>query len=77
MFQVKPFHQPGPTPLSQVNTITLVPLPSASPKLNPVERIWLYQRERHPSRRVLNDYNALLETVCGVWTDASTRQAPS
>ncbi len=54
-----------------------MPLPSASPKLNPMERIWLYRRERYPSRRVLNDYNALLEAVCGVWTDSSTRQAPS
>ncbi len=65
--QVNPLKQHGPTPSSQVNTITLVPLPSASPKLNPVERIWRYRRERYPSRRVLNDYDALLEAVCGAW----------
>jgi len=37
-------------------TITLLPLPPASPQLNPVERVWLYQRERYLSHRVLNDY---------------------
>jgi transposase len=47
--------------------ITLLPLPSASPELNPVERIWLYLRERHLSHRVLNDYNALLEATCRAW----------
>ena len=30
-------------------TVTLLPLPSASPALNPVERIWLYLRERYLS----------------------------
>ncbi len=47
--------------------ITLLPLPSASPELNPVERIWLYLRERYLSHRVLDDYNALLEATCRAW----------
>src|SRR4051812_45368862 len=33
--------------------VTLPPLPTASPELNPVERIWLYLRERYLSHRVL------------------------
>ena len=33
--------------------ITLLPLPAASPQLNPVERVWLYLRERWLSHRVL------------------------
>jgi transposase len=48
-------------------SITLLPLPSASPELNPVERVWLYLRERYLSHRVLNDYKAVLEAVCRAW----------
>jgi hypothetical protein len=47
--------------------ITLLPLPSASPQLNPVERVWLYLRERYLSHRVLDDYGAVLEAVCRAW----------
>jgi transposase len=47
--------------------ITLLPLPSASPELNPVERIWLYLRERYLSHRVLDDYEAVLEAACRAW----------
>jgi transposase len=49
------------------DTITLLPLPSASPQLNPVERVWLYLRERYLSHRVLDDYDAVLEAVCHAW----------
>jgi transposase len=53
--------------LNLPRNITLLPLPSASPELNPVERIWLYLRERYLSHRVLDDYNALLEATCRAW----------
>ena len=36
--------------------ITLVPLPPYSPELNPVERVWLFLRERFLSLRVFKDY---------------------
>ena len=48
-------------------TITLLPLPPASPQLNPVERVWLYLRERYLSHRVLEDYEAVLDAVCRAW----------
>jgi len=47
--------------------VTLLPLPSASPELNPVERIWLYLRERYLSHRMLDDYEAVLEATCRAW----------
>ena len=47
--------------------ITLVPLPPYSPELNPVERIWLYLRERWLSHRVLADYDAIVEVCCRAW----------
>ncbi len=47
--------------------ITLLPLPSASAQLNPIERIWLYLRERYLSHRVLADYDAILTATCRAW----------
>jgi hypothetical protein len=47
--------------------VTLLPLPSASPELNPMERIWLYLRERYLSHRMLDDYDALLNATCQAW----------
>ena len=48
-------------------TVTLLPRPSASPALNPVERIWLYLRERYLSHRVLDNYEAVLHATCRAW----------
>jgi hypothetical protein len=44
--------------------VPLVPLPPYSPELNPVERVWLYLRERFPSLRVLADYRAVVDACC-------------
>jgi putative transposase len=46
---------------------TLVPLPPYSPELDPVERGWLYLRERFLSHRVLDGYTALLDAACRAW----------
>jgi transposase len=46
---------------------TLMPLPAYSPELNPVERVWLYLRERFLSHRVLASYTALLDAACQAW----------
>ena len=45
----------------------LVPLPTYSPELNPVERVWLFLRERHLSQRLLDDYDAIVEALCRAW----------
>ena len=48
--------------------LTLVHLPSHSPELNPVERVWLYLRERWLSHRVLaGGYAAVLDAACAAW----------
>jgi hypothetical protein len=47
--------------------LTLIRLPPYSPELNPVERIWLYLRERYLSHRVLDGYAAVLEAACRAW----------
>src|SRR5918993_5165794 len=46
---------------------TLVELPPYSPDLNPVERIWLYLRERDLSHRLLADYDAVVDACCRAW----------
>src|SRR4029450_3429504 len=48
--------------------VTLVPLPPYSPELDPVERVWLYLRERFLSLRVFADYRAIVEACCAAWT---------
>jgi transposase len=48
--------------------VTLVPLPPYSPQLNPVERVWLYLRERFLSLRVFRDYRAIVDACCAAWS---------
>ncbi len=49
------------------DNITLVPLPAYSPELNPVERVWLYLKERFLSLRLLNDYEAIVSAASKAW----------
>lgn len=46
---------------------TLVPLPPYSPELNPVERVWLYLKERFLSHRLLADYDAIAGAASTAW----------
>ena len=57
----------GARALTVPPNVTLVPLPPYSPELNPVERIWLYLRERFLSLRVFADYRAIVEACCIAW----------
>src|ERR1044071_2204400 len=44
--------------------ITLVPLPSKAPELNPVENIWQYMRENWISNRIFTSYSDILDHCC-------------
>jgi DDE superfamily endonuclease len=57
----------GSKALAVPANITLVPLPSYSPELNPVERVWLYLKERFLSHRLLADYEAIVDAACNAW----------
>ncbi|MGB9167238.1 MAG: IS630 family transposase [Rhodomicrobium sp.] len=46
-------------------SITLEPLPPCSPELNPVERVWLFLKEKFLSHRLLDDYDAILDAGSG------------
>lgn len=47
--------------------ITLEPLPPRSPELNPVERVWLFLKEKFLSHRLLDDYDAILDATAAAW----------
>ena len=53
--------------LALPDNITLLPLPSYSPELNPVENLWQYLRQTWLSNRVFADYAAILEAACDAW----------
>ena len=53
--------------LAVPDNLTLVPLPPYSPELNPVERVWLYLRERFLPLRVLDDTEAVIDACCTAW----------
>jgi putative transposase len=57
----------GARALQVPKSITLVPLPPYSPDLNPVERVWLYWRERYLSHRLLQDDEAVVDACCTAW----------
>ncbi len=52
--------------------ISLLPLPPRSPELNPVERLWLYLKERFLSHRPLDDYDAIADAACCAWPAAQS-----
>jgi transposase len=47
--------------------VTLVPLPPYAPELNPMERVWLFLRERFLSHRLLDGYEATVAACCEAW----------
>jgi hypothetical protein len=49
--------------------LTLLHLPPYSPELNPVERVWLYLRERHPSHRLHDGYTAVVDAISSAWCE--------
>jgi hypothetical protein len=57
----------GANDLKVPASITLLPLPPRSPELNPVERLWLYLKERFLSHRLLDDYDAIVDAACLAW----------
>lgn len=59
------WHQSGS--LVEPDNVILEPLPPYSPELNPVERIWLYLKERFLSHRLLDDYDAIVDAACAAW----------
>ena len=53
--------------LTWPDTITPLHLPSYSPELNPIERVWLYLRERFLSHRLFDTVDAIVDACCDAW----------
>lgn len=53
--------------ISRSPNITLEPLPPRAPEPNPVERLWLFLKERYLSHRLLDDCDAIVAAVCNAW----------
>ena len=49
------------------DNLSLAFLPSYSPELNVIERVWLYLKERDLSLRIWPDYDDILDAVCDAW----------
>lgn len=49
------------------DNVSLIRLPPYSPQLNPVERVWLYLRERFLSLRLFDDLDAIVDGCCDAW----------
>jgi hypothetical protein len=53
--------------LVMADNLTLALLPSYSPELNAIERLWLYLRERYLSRGVWPAYQDIIDACCRAW----------
>ena len=57
----------GQAALQVPDNVTLLPLPPCSPEFNPVERVWLYLRERFLSFRLYRSEQAIVDGLCAAW----------
>ena len=55
--------------LKNYKNLTLLPLPPASPELNPCEQIWKHLRRKHLSNRCFATDEDLLEACSEAWSD--------
>ncbi len=49
------------------DNITLMPLPSRAPELNPVENIWQFMRDNWLSNRVFKSHDDIVNLSCEAW----------
>ena len=55
------------TALDLPQNITLLPLPSYSPELNPAENIWGYLRGNKLANTVYETYDEIVDKACEAW----------
>lgn len=53
--------------LNRFNNISFLPLPPASPELNPTEQVWQVLRDERLANRCYEDYNAIMDACCDAW----------
>jgi len=55
--------------LKKFSNITLIPLPAASPELNPTEQVWQMLRDKSLANRSFDDYEDILQSCCEAWNE--------
>jgi len=58
----------GAAALAVPDNISLLPLPSRSPELNPQENIWQFMRQNWLSNRIFKDYDDIVDHCCHAWS---------
>lgn len=53
--------------LKRFNNLSLLPLPPASPELNPTEQVWQVLRNEQLANRNYEDYEAITIACCDAW----------
>ena len=49
------------------DNISIIPIPSKSPELNPQENVWQYMRDNWLSNRVFETYDEIVDHCCDAW----------
>ena len=57
----------GAAALEVPSNISLLPLPSRSPELNPQENIWQFMRQNWLSNRIFKGYDDIVDHCCYAW----------
>lgn len=55
------------------DNMTLLPLPSKAPELNPVENVWQFMRENWLSNRVFNSYEEIVTLSSDAWNKLTSQ----
>jgi transposase len=66
---------PAATALKLPTNVSLLPLPSHSPELNPVENVWQYLRQNKLAISVFDSYLDILDKCCQAWNFFAHDQA--
>ncbi|MCB1109533.1 MAG: IS630 family transposase [Chlamydiia bacterium] len=53
--------------LKRFGNISLLPLPPASPELNPTEQVWQVLRDERLANRYYENYEAIMTACCEAW----------
>jgi transposase len=58
--------------LPQLANVSLLPLPTGSPELNPAEQVWQQLRDRHLANRCFESYDQIVDACCDAWNTFTT-----
>ena len=60
--------------LRLTKNLSLLPLPAASPELNPTEQVWQVLRDRYLANRCFASYDHIVEGCCDDWTAFTSKE---